>query len=127
MDDTRSDDVRTEFRSLFSARSSEEEDAGDVPRPRLDLDHGSEDDQDERPPRPRRMSVDSGEGSVTSLSVTEFVILAKQLAQDNDAVDVFCKFVLTGVYEGRQYQVDPIKHAMGPRDKVRVSRDYDSV
>lgn len=120
MDDAEMNDARSEFASLFSDHgASSEEDEGEISQPG--------EDQDERVLGDERMSVGSGEGSVLSLSITEFVVLAKKLAQNEDAIDVFCKFVLTGVYEGQQYQVDPIKHAMGRSDRIKASRDYDSV
>lgn len=67
------------------------------------------------------------DGGVISLSLTEFVTRAKWLAEHQDAPDVFCKFVLNGVHEDQQYQVDPIKDAIGRNDAVYVYRDYDSV
>ena len=68
-----------------------------------------------------------GDGDVASVSLTEFVSRAQWLAEGQDAADVFCKFVLNGVYKGRQYQVDPIKHLKGTADEVYARRDYDSV
>ncbi|KJA13180.1 hypothetical protein HYPSUDRAFT_209763 [Hypholoma sublateritium FD-334 SS-4] len=127
MDDTEMDDARSEFASLFSARGSSADEDGDFSQPALDRPHSPNENREERRHGDGSMSVDSGEGSVVSLSVTEFVILARRLAQDEDAIYVFCTFVLNGVYEGQQYLVDPIKHAMGGSDRIKASRDYDSI
>jgi hypothetical protein len=65
------------------------------------------------------------ERPVTSLSVGQFVERAKQLQRTN--MDEFAKFVLTGEYDGRQFQVDPIKNALPYDQKINILRDYDSV
>ena len=127
MDDTGTNDAHSEPNSLFSARRhASEEDESEDPLLGTMQDHQALED-DVQSLRNSRMSVASGEGSVLSLSLTDFVVLAKQLAENHDAVDVFCKFVLTGVLNGQQYQIDPIKHALGRADEIKVSRDYDSV
>ena len=118
-EDGLSNTERTEFASLFSVdgQSLHDDEVEDF-TPHAIQHHQSEDDA---------MSIASDEGSVVSLSLTQFVLLAKSLAGNEDAVDTFCKFVLTGVYEGQQYQIDPIKHAMGRNGRIKASRDYDSV
>ena len=127
MDDTGTDGAHSQFNSLFSVRGhASEDDESEDPLPgAIQANQALEDDVESLPNA--RMSVESSEGSVVSLSLTDFVVLAKQLAENHDAVDVFCKFVLTGVLNGQQYQIDPIKHALGRADEITVSRDYDSV
>ncbi|KAF9470974.1 hypothetical protein BDN70DRAFT_939291 [Pholiota conissans] len=63
---------------------------------------------------------------VKSLTVAEFVSHAKELYKA-DALDDFAKFVLTGIYDNVQHQVDPIKDAVQASDQISVLRDYDSV
>ena len=127
MDDTGTDGAHSQFNSLFSVRGhASEDDESEDPLPgAIQANQALEDDVESVPNA--RTSVESGEGSVVSLSLLEFVVLAKQLAENHDAVDVFCKFVLTGVLNGQQYQIDPIKHALGRADEIKASRDYDSV
>ena len=66
------------------------------------------------------------EDTVHSLSVSEFVSYAKQLLQSGDMAS-FARFVLNGLHEGFQYQVDPIKNALKNSDRIQALRDYDSI
>lgn len=66
------------------------------------------------------------EPSVRSLTVAEFVFFAKQLLESGDMAS-FSRFVLNGLHEGVQYQVDPIKNALRDSDIIEALRDYDSI
>lgn len=63
---------------------------------------------------------------IVSLTLREFVAQAKALHAKGSIAD-FTRFVLTGVYEEMQFQVDPIKDALEDADSVSALRDYDSV
>lgn len=66
------------------------------------------------------------EPPVRSYTVEEFVARAKRFHGADD-MDNFAKFVLTGVYNGLQHQVDAIKDALQDDHGIQALRDYDSV
>ncbi|KAF9470635.1 hypothetical protein BDN70DRAFT_901951, partial [Pholiota conissans] len=66
------------------------------------------------------------EPGVRSLTVAEFVSLAKQLYQSGDMAS-FTRFVLNGLHEHVQHQVDPIKNALEDDHEIYALRDYDSL
>lgn len=66
------------------------------------------------------------EPQVESLTLPGFVSRAKHLL-DAGAKDDFVRFVLTGVHDNTQYQVDAIKDALVDNHPVQSLRDYDSV
>lgn len=63
---------------------------------------------------------------VDTLSLDSYVRRSKFLHEADNNVD-FCKFVLNGLDDGRQIQVDPIRNAMDHNHVVNVARDYDSL
>lgn len=72
---------------------------------------------------PRPASVPS---EVKSQTVAEFIGRSKDLLNAGD-MDVFAQYVLTGVHDNIQHQVDPIKDAVNDNLGIQVLRDYDSV
>ncbi len=63
---------------------------------------------------------------VYSLTLEEFVSIAKRFLQSDDMAN-FSRFVLNGLHDGIQYQIDPIKNALEDRDVITALRDYDSI
>lgn len=62
---------------------------------------------------------------IVSLTLSDFVSKAQDL-HTSDMAD-FCKFVLTGIHEGTQYQLDPIKDELRHHHRVQALRDFDSM
>ncbi|KAF9472808.1 hypothetical protein BDN70DRAFT_779560, partial [Pholiota conissans] len=62
---------------------------------------------------------------LVSLSLDEFVSTAQELVSSD--MDDFTRFVLTGIYDDRQIQVDPIKSTLSNDHGIQALRDYDSL
>ena len=77
-------------------------------------------------PRFEEEEEEEEEGEVYSLTLEEFVSSAQQLLRSGDMAS-FSRFVLNGIHEDIQHQVDPIKNALNDNDKVQALRDYDSM
>ena len=127
MEGTEIEEARTELASLFSASWALTDEDGDSEMFQPGSEHVPQPENDQDAHSPQHIPAHSDNATVESLSLTEFVVHAKNLAEHQDAVDIFCKFVLNGVYEGQQYIVDPIRHAMSRRNRIKAARDYDSV
>jgi hypothetical protein len=117
-----------DFASIFGD-FSEHDHASRPPSPQYarmdedDLDEYGFRDEDEDEPMLDQGS--SGEPDVVSLTLDEFVSRAQELCGLDKAA--FSKFVLTGIYDNTQHQVDPIKDTLEDDQGVQALRDFDSV
>lgn len=69
---------------------------------------------------------DQQEPEVISLSLPQFVSLGQDL-NDSNTMGAFTRFMLTGIHDDVQYQVDPIKDTLREDHNIQALRDYDSM